>query len=114
VRRQAVTALARLHKEIHRIESELSLLRKQEEQIGMLTGGVSPRAAASDRASGPRGRIKWRAVLLKVPKRFKASDVRGVRGLDKKRSSEIFAAVSRWIDGGLVKRKERGIYERVG
>jgi hypothetical protein len=114
VQRQAVTALAKLHEEIRKIESELSLLRKQEEQIGMLTGAVSPRAAAADGASGSRGRINWRAVLAKVPKRFKASDVRSVRGLANKRSAEIFAAVTRWIDGGLVKRKERGVYERVG
>ena len=109
VRRQAVTALARLHKDIHKVESELSLLRKQEEQIGMLTGAVSQKVAAADRASGSRGRINWQAVLAEVPKRFKASDVRGVRGLTKKRSSDIFAAVTRWIDGGLVKRKERGV-----
>ena len=35
-------------------------------------------------------------------------------GLAKKRSSEIFAALTRWIDGGLVKRKEHGVYEKVG
>ena len=113
VQNQAVTALTRVHKEIRKVESELSLLRKQEEQIGMLTGAVSPRAAATDGASGPHGRINRRAVLAKVPKRFKASDVRGVRGLAKKRSGEIFSAIIRWIDGGLVNRKERGVYERV-
>jgi hypothetical protein len=114
VRRQAVTALGRLHKEIRKVESELSMLRKQEEQLGILTGAASGRAAVADGASVARGgRMDWREVLTKLPKRFKASDVRGVRGLANKRSGEIFAAVTRWIDGGLVKRKERGVYERV-
>jgi len=106
--------MARLHNNIRKIESELSILRKQEEQVAMLTGTASPRAAAPDGVSGSHGRVNWRAVLAKVPKRFKASDVRGVRGLANKPTGEIFAAVGRWIDGGLVKRKERGVYERVG
>jgi hypothetical protein len=117
VRRQAVTALGRLHKQIRKVESELSMLRKQEEQLGILTGAALGRgAAAANGASVARGggRMNWREVLSKLPKRFKASDVRGVRGLANRRSGEIFAAVTRWIDGGLVKRKERGVYERVG
>ncbi|MGC1342763.1 MAG: hypothetical protein WA854_10570 [Candidatus Binataceae bacterium] len=48
-----------------------------------------------------------------MPKQFKASDVRGVRGLKGKRPSEIFAAITRWIDGGMAKRKSRGLYERI-
>ncbi|MGC1676370.1 MAG: hypothetical protein WA740_02455 [Candidatus Binataceae bacterium] len=47
-----------------------------------------------------------------MPKQFKAADVRGVRGLKGKRPSEIFAAITRWIDGGMAKRKSRGVYER--
>ncbi|HTW88772.1 MAG TPA: hypothetical protein VMD75_12285 [Candidatus Binataceae bacterium] len=38
--------------------------------------------------------------------------MRDVRGLKGKRSSEIFAAITRWIDAGAVKRRERGVYER--
>jgi hypothetical protein len=30
-----------------------------------------------------------------------------------KRSSEVFAAIARWIDAKMVKRKERRLYERV-
>lgn len=59
------------------------------------------------------GRIDWRAVLSKLPKQFRAADVRKVRGLTEKKSSEIFAAITRWIEAKLVKRKERGVYERV-
>ena len=30
-----------------------------------------------------------------------------------KRPSEVFAAITRWIDAKMVKRKSRGVYERV-
>ncbi len=111
VRQQAIRALNRLRKDIHAVESQLTTLRKQEEQLLAMTGEVG--ASASDGASAPGGRTNWRAILEKLPKRFKASDVRGLRGLAHKRSGEIFAAVTRWIDSGVVKRKERGVYERV-
>ncbi|HUY38213.1 MAG TPA: hypothetical protein VMV13_05250 [Candidatus Binataceae bacterium] len=71
------------------------------------------RAIASVRRGGGGGRINWREILSQLPKQFKASDVRGVRGLKGKRPSEIFAAITRWIDGGMAKRKARGLYERV-
>jgi hypothetical protein len=118
LRQQAVTALTRIRKDIRDAESELVALRKQEEQLGLITGESSgarkmPAVAASNGATPSHGRTDWRAVLTKLPKRFKASDVRKVRGLTNKRSGEIFAAVTRWIDSGAVKRKERGVYERV-
>lgn len=111
VRQQAVSALNKLRKEIGSVESQLTTLRKQEEQLLAMTGEVS--APPSNGASARGGRTNWRVVLEKLPKRFKASDVRGLRGLAGKRSGEIFAAVTRWIDSGVVKRKERGVYERV-
>ncbi|HEY2107148.1 MAG TPA: hypothetical protein VGH29_15220 [Candidatus Binataceae bacterium] len=111
VRKQAMSALDRLRKDIRTVESQLTTLRHQEEQLLAMTGEV--RAAAADGAPAGAGRTNWRVVLEKLPKRFKASDVRGLRGLTGKRSGEIFAAVTRWIDSGAVKRKERGVYERV-
>ena len=48
-----------------------------------------------------------------LPKQFKASHIRTVRGLKNKRPSEFFAAITRWMEAGAVKRKERGLYERV-
>ncbi len=110
VRRQAISALNKLRSDIRTIESELSTLRKQEEQVLRIAG--ERRIAASKGAPARGGRTNWRVVLGKLPKRFKASDVRGVRGLARKRSGEIFAAITRWIDAGAVKRKERGVYER--
>jgi hypothetical protein len=59
------------------------------------------------------GRINCRALLATLPKQFKASDVRSLRGLKDRRASEIFAGITRWMDAGLVKRKSRGIYTRV-
>jgi hypothetical protein len=111
VRQQAVSALDKLRREIRTIESELSTLRKQEEQLLLITGGGATPAADGARVSGKR--MNWRVVLEQLPKRFTAADVRSVRGLANKASGEIFAAVTRWIDTGLVKRKERGVYERV-
>ncbi len=113
VRQQAISALNRLRKDIHTVQSDLDALRKQEQLLLAITGNGRTATATSDSASAPSGRMNWRVVLDKMPKRFKASDVRSVRGLANKRSGEIFAAITRWIDTGLVKRKERGVYERV-
>jgi len=113
VRRQAINALNRLRKDIRTVESQLGVLRKQEGQLQSIAGmGRAAASAASNGAPARGGRTNWRVVLGKLPKRFKASDVRGVRGLANKRSGEIFAAITRWIDSGAVRRKERGVYER--
>jgi hypothetical protein len=53
-------------------------------------------------------------VLAQLPKQFKAPNVHQVAGLRDKRPSEIFAAITRWVAAGMVKRKARGRYERVG
>jgi phage shock protein A len=115
VRQQAIAALNRLRKDIRTAESDLNDLRKQEQQLAAITGEARTAAAVRNGASAlsrGSGRTNWRAVLDKLPKRFTASDVRSVRGVGDKRSGEIFAAITRWIDSGLVKRKERGVYER--
>jgi hypothetical protein len=48
--------------------------------------------------------------LEQLPRQFKASDIRQVRGIKDKRSSELFAAITRWIEAGSVKKKARGAY----
>jgi len=119
IQRQARTVLGGLRGQIRAKENELLRLKQEEARLSHLLGGggrtgQAPRAAAAAAAGGGvgRGRINWREVLKQMPKQFKASDVRRVRGLKSKRPSEIFAAVTRWIDAGLAKRKKRGIYER--
>ena len=121
VRRQAGAVLAKLRKDIRTMETELARLKHDVDLWGRLAGrgsagrGVAraPRAAGSGGGGGGGGgRINWRNVLAQLPKQFKASNVRQVRGLKDKRPSEIFAAITRWIEAGLAKRKTRGLYEK--
>ncbi len=114
IQQQAHALLSKVRKEIQAKEADLKRLKEDEARLGLVTGKVSAAAAGARSERGPRtdGRINWHAVLEQLPKQFKASDVRGVRGLKDKRPSEIFAAVTRWIEAGMVKRKARGLYER--
>jgi hypothetical protein len=109
IQRQARSLLSSLRKQIRSKEVELRRLKEEESRLGGLTG--RPGGAARQGGVG-RGRINWRSVLGGLPKQFKASDIRKVRGLKAKRPSEIFAAITRWIESGLVKRRARGQYER--
>jgi len=111
VQQQARGVLITLQNEIRARESEVRQLKDEESRLSQLFGRTAGPAKAVRRVRG-RGRINWRAVLKQLPKEFKASHVRSVRGLKGKRPSEIFAAITRWIDAGLAKRKARGVYER--
>ena len=115
IQQQARALLSKLREEIQAKEADLKSLKEDESRLGLVTGKVSE-AAADARLTRHRttgGRINWRTVLEQLPKQFKASDVHGIRGMKDKQPSEIFAAVTRWIDAGIIKRKERGLYERV-
>jgi hypothetical protein len=120
VRRQAGAVLAKLRKDIRAMETELARLKHDEDLWERLAGRGSargavaraPRAASAGGGGGGGGRINWRSVLAQLPKQFKASNVRQIRGLKDKRPSEIFAAITRWIEAGLAKRKTRGVYEK--
>ncbi|MGH7932609.1 MAG: hypothetical protein ACREQN_05510 [Candidatus Binataceae bacterium] len=115
VQQQARALLINLHKEIRIKEAEVKRLKEEETSLIQLTGRSASIASGVSEAgsSASRGRINWRAVLDQLPKQFKASNIRSLRGLKGKRPSEIFAAITRWIDAGMVKRKSRGLYERV-
>ncbi|HUY18887.1 MAG TPA: hypothetical protein VMV15_06630 [Candidatus Binataceae bacterium] len=114
LQKQARALLVGLHNEIRATESELGRLRKEESKLSSLAGQARDSAAAATPGRSRKGgRINWTEVLEHMPKQFKAADVRAVRGLKGKRSSEIFAAITRWIDAGTVKRRDRGVYERV-
>ena len=113
MQRQADALVAKLHREIRTKEAELKRLKQDAMQLAGLTGRTrAARATQGGGGGGGGGRINWRAVLSRLPKRFKAADIRRVRGLANKRPSEIFAAITRWIDAGMAKRKTRGLYER--
>jgi hypothetical protein len=109
VQQQARALLANLRREIRNKEIQLGRLKEEESRLATLAGRAR---AAGNGAAREQGRINWRAVLGRLPRQFKASDVRSVRGLRSKRPSEIFAAITRWIEAGLVKRRARGLYER--
>lgn len=114
IQRQAQSLLSGLQTQIRSKENELKRLLEQETHLSGLLGGgkdARPKSRKAGRPAG-RGRINWREVLNQMPKQFKASDIRKVRGLKDKRPSEIFAAITRWIDSGTVRRKTRGQYER--
>jgi hypothetical protein len=115
LQQQARALLSKVRKEIQSKEADLNRLKADESRLGLVTGKVSVAATGArlkrQRTTG--GRINWRKVLERLPKQFKASDVRGISAMKDKRPSEIFAAVTRWIDAGMVKRKDRGLYERV-
>lgn len=114
VQQQARTLLINLRKEIRSKEIELHRLKEEESRLGLLVGGAAAAGVPREAAGAMRGgRINWREVLGQLPRQFKASDVRAVRGLKGKRPSEIFAAITRWINSGVVKRKTRGLYEKV-
>lgn len=119
VQQQARAVLNKLRSDIRGKEAELARLKAEEESLSRLAGQMAapatraaraPRRAA--RGAGGGKRVNWRTVLDQLPKQFKASDIRQVRGLKEKRPSEIFAAITRWIEAGLVKRRARGVYER--
>ena len=115
VQTQARELLAQVRSEIRSKEVDLRRLRQEESKLAALTGqpGMASGNGGEMRVRGSRGRINWGDVLDKLPKQFKASDIRGVRGLKDKRSSEIFAAITRWIEAGSVRRRDRGVYERL-
>ena len=114
--RQAITALKSVRGDIRAAEAKLADLRKQEEWVARVAGQSAAPGAASlapGGAAAPHGRTDWRAVLETLPRRFTAADVRRALAPASKQPSEVFTAVTRWIDRGMVKRKERGVYERV-
>src|SRR5580704_18726488 len=82
IRDEAVGALRQTRAGIRARESQLEQLKKQEQQISGLLGlvrGTERRAASGQRTD-------WGTVLEQLPKEFKASDVRKVRGIGEKLS----------------------------
>jgi hypothetical protein len=117
VKRQARALLVTVNAEIRSKEAELKRLKEEAATLHRLGGSPriaarGPAAAAAPVGARRGGRINWTAILQQLPKQFKASDIRRVNMVKNKRPSELFAAITRWIEGGTVKRKTRGVYER--
>jgi SMC interacting uncharacterized protein involved in chromosome segregation len=116
VQRQAQSLMANLQKEIRSKESDLRRLKEEQSRLSMLIGrqaSSSKSASSADRPARSGGRVNWRVVLQQLPKQFKAADIRAVPGLKGKRPSEIFAAITRWIEAGAARRKSRGMYLKI-
>lgn len=114
VQKQARELVAALRNEIRAMEMDLKRLKDEESQLARLAGrGERAQAARNGAVRSGAGRVNWGTVLEQMPKQFKAADVRKVRSVKAKRSSEIFAGISRWVEAGAVRRKDRGLYERV-
>lgn len=114
VQQQARSLMINLRKEIRAKETELRRLKEEESRLSMLIGGPASTArAASARTTTRGGRVNWLSVLAQLPRQFKAADVHRVGGLERKRPSEVFAAITRWIQMGSARRKARGVYEKV-
>jgi hypothetical protein len=110
--RQARAALTDLRREISVLETELRQLRDDEVQLARLAKPVEL-PTPSVRRSAASGRVNWRQVLIRLPKEFRTADLQKVQALRHKRPSEIYAGIYRWTDARLVKRKERGVYQRL-
>ncbi len=110
--RRARAALLDLRREISAREGELHELRDEEMRLAGVAGRVALPTPLARRSAGS-GRVNWREVLANLPEEFGTSDLRKVRALKNKRPSEIYAGIGRWTDAGLVKRKERGVYQRL-
>ena len=107
---QITSAFSRVQKHVHELlvgmrrkirskEADLRRLKKEESRLSAITGqwGTEKAKSASGGSAGATARINWSTVLEQLPKQFKASQIRTVRGLKNKRSSEIFAAIIRWM-----------------
>jgi hypothetical protein len=108
--------MVNLRREIRTKEIELRRLKEEESRLSLLIGGpgtAASRKTSSRGAAGRGGRVNWRAVLAQLPRQFKAADVHLVPGITGKRPSEVFAAITRWIQTGTARRKARGLYEKV-
>jgi len=117
VQQQARSLMINLRNEIRAKEIDLRRLKEEEARLVSLVGqsAASPsRGRVAKRVGASRsGRVNWREVLDQLPRKFQAADVRAIRGIKGKRPSEVFAAITRWIELGAARRRSRGMYEKV-
>lgn len=114
LRKQARQLLTGLRQEIQSSEARLRHLKWQQAELAtLMEARRAMRFTGVPPSSLPEpSRTDWSKVLDHLPKRFQTSDVRGIGNLKNKRSQDISAAITRWMESGAVKRKGRGLYER--
>ena len=97
MQKQARELLVGVRREIRSKEADLRRLKKEESQLSTITGqrGTDGAKPASGGAAATTVRINWGMVLEQLPKQFKASQVRSVRGLKAARHGPAALAAPR-------------------
>ena len=114
LQKQVRQILTTIKQEIRSKEVEIKRLKLEESQLTDLFGHQPRIGRAISNGEGKvRIRTDWTAILEQLPKQFRASDLHKIHDLKDRRSSEIYAGITRWMQGGSVKKKDRGLYERV-
>jgi len=114
LQKQVRQILTTIKQGIRSKEVEIKCLKLEESQLtGLLSHQPRGGGATSNGKGTARTRTDWTAILGQLPKRFRAADVHKIHDLKDRRSSEIYAGITRWMQGGSVKKKDRGLYERV-
>jgi hypothetical protein len=114
LQKQVRQILTSIKQEIRSKEVEIKRLKLEEFQLTGLLGHQPRSGSAVSNGEGKvRIRTDWTAILGQLPKQFQASDLRKIHDLKDRRSSEIYAGITRWMQAGSVKKKDRGLYERV-
>lgn len=114
LQKQVRQVLTTIKQEIRSKEVEINRLKLEESQLTRLLSHQPRVAAAISNGNGTaRTRKDWTAILGQLPKQFRASDLHKIHDLKDRRSSEIYAGITRWMQAGSVKKKDRGLYERL-
>ncbi len=114
LQKQVRQILTTIKQAIRSKEVEIKRLKLEESQLTDLLGHQPSSGGAISNGEGKaRIRTDWTAILEQLPKQFRASDLRKIPELKVRRSSEIYAGITRWMQAGSVKKKDRGLYERV-
>ena len=106
LQKQVRKILTTIKQEIRSKEVEIKCLKLEESQLtGLLSHQPRGGGATSNGKGTARTRTDWTAILGQLPKRFRAADVHKIHYLKDRRSSEIYAGITRWMQGGRSKRK---------
>lgn len=106
--------------------AQVEILKAQRAQILTLVNRKGTSAAWSRgavRAAGPvagrraksnEPRVKWDAVLAKLAPVFTIKDVCANKDAARKGRAQVYPAIGRWVDAGLVESTgSRGVYRKV-
>jgi hypothetical protein len=114
IQAQAAKVLHQLESRIERLRSEIAEMTAQADSWRRAFGGTGRRRGRPPgRSSGGGKRVDWNEVLASVPKRFGVEDVMKHPGAAAKGRAQVYPALSRWELAKLVRRVDKGVYEKV-